>query len=94
MAAEAFRKLAEQGNARAQNNLAVMCIKEDVICMDKNVQAYMWLNRAAQQGLTGVNMAKLREIMTSYEINRALSAKPDDFKLPKIRVRVQAIPNQ
>ena len=44
-----FRQLADQGNARAQGNLGVMCRKGQGVPQDY-VQEHIWFNLAAAQG--------------------------------------------
>ena len=49
-AADWYRKAAEQGYARAQNNLGVMYDNGEGVGQD-DVSAYMWFNLAAARGL-------------------------------------------
>jgi TPR repeat protein len=67
-----FRRLAEQGNAKAQNVLGVMFRKGEGT--PKNpARAHMWFSFAAKRGETGAR-AELREVartMTAQEISQA-----------------------
>jgi TPR repeat protein len=71
-AIQVFRKLAEQGNAKAQNVLGVMSRKGEGV--PKNpVRAHMWFSFAAKRGEASAR-AELREVsrtMTAQEISEA-----------------------
>ena len=67
-----YRKAAEQGLAKAQNNLGLMYHNGEGVPEDYT-RAYAWLNLAAAQGLKNAVKAKdaLRPNMTADQIARA-----------------------
>ena len=69
---EELRRLAEQGQAEAQFNLAVMYDNGEGVPEDY-VRVYAWCNLAAAQGFEPAVKAKdwLRERMTAKQIERA-----------------------
>src|SRR3954471_7255665 len=67
-----FRKLAEQGNAKAQNALGVMFRKGEGVAKNP-ARAHMWFKLAAKRG-EATARAELREVsraMTAQEISQA-----------------------
>jgi TPR repeat protein len=67
-----FRPLAEQGNAKAQNVLGVMCRKGEGVARN-SVHAFLWFNRAAARGDARAK-AELRDVsqtMTAEELSQA-----------------------
>src|SRR3979490_500156 len=71
-AIRAFRTLAQQGNARAQNVLGVMFRKGEGVPKTP-VRAHRWFRFAAKRGEAGAR-AQLREVsrtMTTQEISQA-----------------------
>jgi uncharacterized protein len=71
-AANWYRKAAEQGDARAQNNLGIMYNKGDGVPQDR-VTAYMWLNLAATSGFDEAlrNRDIIAKRMTPAQIGEA-----------------------
>ncbi len=67
-----FRPLAQQGDASAQNNLGLMYSKGRGVAQDY-VQAHMWVNLAAAQGIEDARDARdiLVEQMTPAQIAEA-----------------------
>ena len=72
VAAQWFRKAADQGNARAQGNLGVMYADGQGVPKDY-VQAYMWFNLGAAGGseLGGKNRDAIAARMTPAQIGEA-----------------------
>ena len=71
-AMQVFRRLAEQGNAKAQNVLGVMFRKGQGVPKSP-ARAHMWFSFAAKRGEAGAN-AERREVarmMTAQEISQA-----------------------
>ncbi len=67
-----FRPLAQQGDARAQYNLGVMYFMGRGVPQD-DVQAHMWLNLAAKQGIERARKARdeLAKKMTPAQLDEA-----------------------
>lgn len=84
---EWYRKAAEQGNAKAQNNLGMCFIKGEGVA-ENDQEAIKWLTRAAEQGhpkaqnnlsimyATGRGVAKDAEMAQSWRLKAALGGDP------------------
>ena len=67
-----YRLAAEQGHAKAQNNLGLMYYKGEGVIQD-NVYAHMWYNIADSLGneIAPKNRDIIAEIMTAADISKA-----------------------
>jgi len=80
-AAREYRKAAEQGFAKAQYNLGVMYRKGEGV-PQSYVQAHMWFNLAATQGMEGAKETRdsIAKKMTSAQIAEAQELAHKWFK--------------